>query len=64
MHGYSWEMIANMQRLHPIIFIFYAAFMEIIAETHHRELKLKDLLYGPGIYTKDFHINYFNIFYL
>jgi hypothetical protein len=42
-----------------VIFIFYASFMEIVAETHHRQFKLKDLLYGPGVYTKGFHINYF-----
>lgn len=35
-----------------ILFLYYCAFMELIAESHHREFKLKDLLNGPGMYVK------------
>ena len=40
-----------------IIFLFYCAFMEIIAESHQKQFKLKDLLNGPGMYVE--HIRKF-----
>jgi hypothetical protein len=35
-----------------IIFLYYCAFMELIAQSHRRDFRMKDLLNGPGMYVK------------
>jgi len=40
-----------------ILFLYYCAFMELIAQSHRRDFRMKDLLSGPGMYVK--HIKSF-----